>query len=202
MRNYKPLLVHFENHASDPNNRDACAAMKGRAKLIMTSLKQYSTLLFIHLMLDLLQDLKHLSLSFQKDGLTVRVVRDGLQTSCMASVAMQVRNNVFLQIYTETHPYLPLCKAILNTLKGTIIIIIIMSCMIYLCFLVMKLFVHVQCRQTQAQGCSGSWLRLGLDPSGKVLTSTGQAQMMKTSTTASSASPTGSVSLFRSVSGV
>lgn len=108
MRNYKPLLVHFENHASDPNDREASAAMKGRAKLIMTSLKQYSTLLFIHLMLDLPQELKHLSLLFQKDGLTLQMVSDGLQTSCMAFVAMQVRNNVFYKFtlrLTLTSPF-------------------------------------------------------------------------------------------------
>ncbi|CAL8323635.1 unnamed protein product [Arctogadus glacialis] len=69
MRNYKPLLVHFENHASDPHDREASAAMKGRAKLMLKSLKQYSTLsmssmrwMKIHLMLDILQELKQLSL--------------------------------------------------------------------------------------------------------------------------------------------
>ena len=94
MRNYKPLLVHFENHASDPHDREASVAMKGRAKLMLKSLKQYSTLLFIHLMLDILHELKQLSLLFQKDGLTLQMVSDGLQTTCMFFVAMQVRNNV------------------------------------------------------------------------------------------------------------
>ena len=57
-------------------------------------MKQYSTLLFIHLMLDILHELKQLSLLFQKDGLTLQMVSDGLQTKCMFFVAMQVRNNV------------------------------------------------------------------------------------------------------------
>ncbi|XP_056464859.1 zinc finger protein 862-like [Gadus chalcogrammus] len=97
MRNYKPLLVHFENHASDPHDREASAAMKGRAKLMLKSLKQYSTLLFIHLMLDILHELKQLSLLFQKDGLTLQMVSDGLQTTCMFFVAMQTNPGPRLQ---------------------------------------------------------------------------------------------------------
>jgi len=91
MRNYRPILVHFENHASDPNDREASAAMKGRAKLVQHTLKQYNMLLFIHLMLDVLQELKHLSLLFQQEGLTLQMVSDGLQTTSLALVAMQVR---------------------------------------------------------------------------------------------------------------
>ncbi|XP_049450379.1 E3 SUMO-protein ligase KIAA1586-like [Epinephelus fuscoguttatus] len=122
MRNYKPLLVHFENHASDPNDREASAAMKGRARLILKSLKQYRTLLFIHLMLDILQELKHLvpeRRPHTPDGLGWAA--DNMHGFCSyAGVTAQSQ-----------------------------------SCMIYLWFLVMKLlklFVHVQCRQTQAQG--------------------------------------------------
>jgi len=90
MRNYRPILVHFENHASDPNDREASAAMKGRAKLVQHTLKQYNMLLFIHLMLDVLQELKHLSLLFQQEGLTLQMVSDGLQTTSLALMAMQV----------------------------------------------------------------------------------------------------------------
>ncbi|CAL8234542.1 unnamed protein product, partial [Boreogadus saida] len=71
--------------------------MKGRAKLMLKSLKQYSTLLFIHLMLDILQELKQLSLLFQKDGLTLQMVSDGLQTTCMVFVAMQTNPGPRLQ---------------------------------------------------------------------------------------------------------
>ncbi|CAM4687216.1 unnamed protein product [Leuciscus chuanchicus] len=76
MRNYRPILVHFENHASDPNDREANAAMRGRAKLVQHTLKQYNMLLFIHLMLDVLQELKHLRLLFQQEGLTLQMVSD------------------------------------------------------------------------------------------------------------------------------
>lgn len=68
MRNYRPILLHFENHASDPNDREA-SAMKGRAKLVQHTLKQYNMLLFIHLMLDVLQELKHLLRPYVADGL-------------------------------------------------------------------------------------------------------------------------------------
>ncbi|KAJ8404082.1 hypothetical protein AAFF_G00344320 [Aldrovandia affinis] len=74
----------------DPNDKEASAAMKGRAKLVQQSLKQYKMLLFIHLMLDVLQELKQLSLLFQRDSLTLQIVSDGLQTTTLALVAMQL----------------------------------------------------------------------------------------------------------------
>lgn len=111
--------------------------MKGRAKLILKSLKQYSTLLFIHLMLDILQELKHLSLLFQKDGLTLQMVSDGLQTTCMVFVAMQVRNYVplfyILHIKFRQKTHSPLhthkCFYIAYTVTAQS-----ESCMIYLWF--------------------------------------------------------------------
>ena len=66
MRNFRPILVHFESHASGGLDREASAAMKGRAKHVLQSLRQYSMLLFIHPMLGVLQELKHISLLFQK----------------------------------------------------------------------------------------------------------------------------------------
>ncbi|KAJ8375727.1 hypothetical protein SKAU_G00063070 [Synaphobranchus kaupii] len=101
MRNYRPILMHFENHASDPNDKEASAAMKGRAKLVQKSLKQYKMLLFIHLMLDVLQELKQLSLLFQRDGLTLQMVSDGLQTTTLALVAMQTNPGPRLHQFME-----------------------------------------------------------------------------------------------------
>ncbi|KAJ8412699.1 hypothetical protein AAFF_G00116500 [Aldrovandia affinis] len=101
MRNYRPILIHFKNHASDPNDKEASAAMKGRAKLVQQSLKQYKMLLFIHLMLDVLQELKQLSLLFQRDGLTLQIVSDGLQTTTLALVAMQTNPGPRLHQFME-----------------------------------------------------------------------------------------------------
>ena len=95
VKNFKVTLVHFENHASDPNDREASALMKGRARAIHRSLTQYKMVMFIHLVLDILQELKQLSLLFQRDGLTLQMVSDGLQTTTLSLVAMQV-SNIFL----------------------------------------------------------------------------------------------------------
>ncbi|XP_071752885.2 zinc finger protein 862-like [Centroberyx gerrardi] len=89
VKNFKVTLVHFENHASDPNDREASAVMKGRARSIHRSLTQYKMVMFIHLLLDILQELKQLSLLFQRDGLTLQMVSDGLQTTTLSLVAMQ-----------------------------------------------------------------------------------------------------------------
>ncbi|KAJ8386092.1 hypothetical protein AAFF_G00176860 [Aldrovandia affinis] len=108
MRNYRPILIHFENHASDPNDKEASAAMKGRAKLVQQSLKQQKMLLFIHLMLDVLQELKQLSLLFQRDGLTLQIVTDGLQTTTLALVAMQFQH---MQVIAEISLVLPMSSS-------------------------------------------------------------------------------------------
>ncbi|KAJ4947671.1 hypothetical protein JOQ06_009704, partial [Pogonophryne albipinna] len=89
VKNFKVTLVHFENHASDPNDGVASALMKGRAHAIHRSLTQYKMVMFIHLVLDILQELKQLSLLFQRDGLTLQMVSDGLQTTTLSLVAMQ-----------------------------------------------------------------------------------------------------------------
>ncbi|KAK5881723.1 hypothetical protein CesoFtcFv8_022488 [Champsocephalus esox] len=57
VKNFKVTLVHFENHASDPHDREASALMKGRARAIHRSLTQYKMVMFIHLVLDILQEL-------------------------------------------------------------------------------------------------------------------------------------------------
>lgn len=91
IQNYPAILVHMENHASDKNDREASDAMKGRASHTVKTLKQYKSILFLHFLLDILKELKHLSLLFQTEGLTLQMVSDGLQKTTLALVAMQVR---------------------------------------------------------------------------------------------------------------
>lgn len=52
MRNCWPILVHFGNHASNPNDREASESIKVKSNLGQQCLKQYSVLLFIHFVLD------------------------------------------------------------------------------------------------------------------------------------------------------
>ena len=91
VRNYPAILVHMESHASDMHDREASDAMKGRASHTMKALKQYKSIIFLHFLLDILKELKHLSLLFQTEGLTLQMVSDGLQKTTLALVAMQVR---------------------------------------------------------------------------------------------------------------
>ncbi|KAF3842486.1 hypothetical protein F7725_024437 [Dissostichus mawsoni] len=64
--------------------------LNGRARAIHRSLAQYKMVMFIHLVLDILQELKQLSLLFQRDGLTLQMVSDGQQTTTLSLVAMQL----------------------------------------------------------------------------------------------------------------
>jgi len=90
VRNYKAIMVHFENHANDHNNTEASATMRGRAKVIYRSLSRFKMVKFIHLMVDVLNELREASLLFQKDGLTLQDVSDGLSQVTLAMMEMQV----------------------------------------------------------------------------------------------------------------
>ncbi|CAH1264085.1 ZNF862 [Branchiostoma lanceolatum] len=97
VRNYKAIMVHFENHANDHNNTEASATMRGRAKVIYRSLSRYKMVKFIHLMVDVLKELREASLLFQKDGLTLQDVSDGLSQVTLAMMAMQTTPGPSLQ---------------------------------------------------------------------------------------------------------
>ena len=90
IRNYQAVLLHLESHASDMHDREASDLMKGRASHTVKALKQFKTVIFVHLLLDILSELKDLSLLFQRDGLTLQMVSDGLQKTTLALVAMKV----------------------------------------------------------------------------------------------------------------
>lgn len=94
VKNFKVTLVHFENHASDPNDNEAIAVMKVRPCSIHRPLTQYKMVMFIHLGLDILQELKQLSLLFQRDGL--QMVSDGLQMTKLSLAATQVGTIYFV----------------------------------------------------------------------------------------------------------
>ncbi|CAH1277182.1 ZNF862 [Branchiostoma lanceolatum] len=97
VRNYKAIMVHFENHANDHNNTEASATMRGRAKVIYRSLSRYKMVKFIHLVVDVLKELREASLLFQKDGLTLQDVSDGLSQVTLAMMAIQTTPGPSLQ---------------------------------------------------------------------------------------------------------
>lgn len=90
MRNYQPILAHFENPASD---REASGTIEVRAKPVTQSLQRYSMLLLSYLMLDIFHRLKHHNLLFQQKGLSLHMFSDRLHTTTVALVATQVRNH-------------------------------------------------------------------------------------------------------------
>ncbi|KAG5273475.1 hypothetical protein AALO_G00151720 [Alosa alosa] len=62
--------------------------------------------LFIHLLLDILSELKDLTLLFQREGLTLQMVSDGLQKTTLALVAMQTVPGQHLQeLLDEVGPF-------------------------------------------------------------------------------------------------
>nr|XP_033948165.1 zinc finger protein 862-like [Pseudochaenichthys georgianus] len=106
IRNYQAILFHLESHASDMHDREASDLMKGRASHTVKGLKQFKTVIFVHLLLDILSELKDLSLLFQRDGLTLQMVSDGLQKTTLALVAMKtVPGQHLKQFLDEVGPF-------------------------------------------------------------------------------------------------
>ncbi|KAI4828825.1 hypothetical protein KUCAC02_022897 [Chaenocephalus aceratus] len=80
--------------------------MKGRASHTVKGLKQFKTVIFVHLLLDILSELKDLILLFQRDGLTLQMVSDGLQKMTLALVAMKtVPGQHLKQFLDEVGPF-------------------------------------------------------------------------------------------------
>ncbi|KAI4802491.1 hypothetical protein KUCAC02_020325 [Chaenocephalus aceratus] len=106
IRNYQAILFHLESHTSDMHDREASDLMKGRASHTVKGLKQFKTVIFVHLLLDILSELKDLSLLFQRDGLTLQMVSDGLQKTTLDLVAMKtVPGQHLKQFLDEVGPF-------------------------------------------------------------------------------------------------
>ncbi|XP_078670963.1 zinc finger protein 862-like [Branchiostoma floridae x Branchiostoma belcheri] len=99
--NYRAIVVYFENLANDLNHAEASVKMRGRAKVVHKSLTKYKMVKFVHVMLDVLQELKVVSLLFQKDGLSLQDVTDGLHQVAIALVQMQMTPGPKLQKFLD-----------------------------------------------------------------------------------------------------
>ncbi len=77
---YRVLVTHFEDLASPERRPKPTAAVVGRAKKMAKYLTNYEDLLFMAFMLDALEHLSYLSLTFQKDCVSVDEAREALFT--------------------------------------------------------------------------------------------------------------------------
>ena len=87
-KNYRIIVIHFE-HSSQA--RDSSAQMQGRAKNYSKKLKSFKFLKFMHLLLDVIEEVSKASLFFQRDDVTVSAVQLKIDTLCGALDAMNLR---------------------------------------------------------------------------------------------------------------
>ena len=87
-KNYRIIVIHFE-HALQA--RDSRAQMQGRAKNYSKKLKSFEFLKFMHLLLDVINEVSKASLFFQRDDVTVSAVQLKIDTLCGALDAMNLR---------------------------------------------------------------------------------------------------------------
>lgn len=97
--NFLPMYTHFEHTAEA---KTSSPTMVGRARKIRAQLSSYKTLLFLHLMWDVLKCAKKISLEFQKDSCTVSTASDQLETFCMLMEKMKVRNGEKIQAFLDS----------------------------------------------------------------------------------------------------
>ena len=76
-KNFQVVVLHFQ-HTSQA--RDASAQMQGRAVNYSKRPTSYKFVAVMHLLLDIVDALSKVSLSFQEDGITISRVQDKLTT--------------------------------------------------------------------------------------------------------------------------
>ena len=74
-KNFQVVVLHFQ-HTSQA--RDASKQMQGRAVNYSKKFTSYKFVAIMHLLLDIVDALSKVSLSFQEDGVTISRVQDNL----------------------------------------------------------------------------------------------------------------------------
>jgi hypothetical protein len=88
LTNFSAIYTHFDHQAEA---KDSSAKMVGRARKVRGQLKKYKMLLYMHFMLDILEQAQYLSLHFQKDDCTLASACDKLQVFTMALEGMKTQ---------------------------------------------------------------------------------------------------------------
>ncbi len=107
LTSYSVLVAHFE-HVGEA--RQATAEVQGRATFLYKALKNAKTLRFMHHMLDILEVVSVLSLTFQKDEITAGKVLDAVETANLQLIELAAHpgehlNNFQAAVDQETSRY-------------------------------------------------------------------------------------------------
>lgn len=97
-RSYGPLVAHFEHVVE---TKSSSAEMVGRARHISRHLKDFKSLQFVFLLLDILEELSRLSLKFQEDSTTLSEANQALEKMYLAMTAMTFEPGPKLATFLE-----------------------------------------------------------------------------------------------------
>ena len=93
-RNYQAIFVHF-NHTAQ--GEDASPVMVGRAKKVVSQLQNYKLILYMHFMLDILEQCSILSTTFQRDTCSLNMTNDALARFILSIEGLKHSNGPNLQ---------------------------------------------------------------------------------------------------------
>ena len=93
-RNYQAIFVHFNQTAQ---GGDASPAMVGRAKKVVSELRNYKLILHMHFMLDILEQCSILSTTFQRDTCSLNMTNDALARFILSIEGLKHSNGPNLQ---------------------------------------------------------------------------------------------------------
>ena len=96
---YKLIHAHMQETAVAAN---CSATMKGRARNVIGKLESYKHVAFLFFMLDILDELQKLSLTFQKDEVAVSDVKNALERTRLALNALLARPGTHLRKFEES----------------------------------------------------------------------------------------------------
>ena len=82
-QSYRVFVTHFEEIISPDRPRKSSPTQIGRAKNLLKFMKDFECLLFMFFMCDILHCLSQLSLTFQKDDLTVGEALEKYEETCL-----------------------------------------------------------------------------------------------------------------------
>lgn len=96
---YKVIHAHMHQTAVAGTSS---ATMKGRAQNVISKLESYKHLSFMFFMLDILDELQKLSLTFQKDEVAVSDVKNALERTRLSLTALLVRPGANLRKFEQS----------------------------------------------------------------------------------------------------
>lgn len=96
---WKTIYVHFGHTAE---SRDASATMVGRSRKIQQQLQNYKNLLYMHFLLDILEECALLSQCFQKDECSLSYAMDALARFVLAIEGLKHQDGTRLQNFLDT----------------------------------------------------------------------------------------------------